>query len=210
MKSFQLIEKKLFERGFQLIAGTDEAGRGPLAGPVVAAAVIFPPDVIIEGIEDSKKINAKEREKLAKEIQTKAIAYSISVIDHNLIDELNIFRASLLAIKQAIERLKVTPDFILVDGKFSPDISIPVKSIVKGDSKCFTIASASILAKTYRDSLMREYSKEYPKYNFQKNMGYPTLDHIQAILKFGHCEIHRKTFLKKIYERRFKQLKIEF
>lgn len=210
MKSFQLIEKKLFERGFQLIAGTDEAGRGPLAGPVVAAAVIFPPDVIIEGIEDSKKINAKEREKLAKEIQTKAIAYSISVIDHNLIDELNIFRASLLAIKQAIERLKVTPDFILVDGKFSPDISIPVKSIVKGDSKCFTIASASILAKTYRDSLMREYSKEYPEYNFQKNMGYPTLDHIQAILKFGHCEIHRKTFLKKIYERRFKQLKIEF
>lgn len=210
MKSFQLIEKKLFERGYQLIAGTDEAGRGPLAGPVVAATVIFPPNIIIEGIEDSKKINANEREKLAEEIKTKALSYSVSVIDHNLIDELNILHASLLAMKQAIERLKVNPDFVLVDGKFSPDISIPVKSIVKGDSKCFTIAAASILAKTYRDNLMREYSKEYPEYNFQKNKGYPTSDHIQAILRFGHCEIHRKTFMKKIYERRIKQLEIEF
>lgn len=210
MKGFQIIEKKLISQGFQLIAGTDEAGRGPLAGPVVAAAVIFPPDVIIEGIEDSKKINAREREKLAEEIKTKALDYSVSVIDQNLIDELNILRASLLAMKQAIEKLKVNPDYVLVDGKFNPDISIPAKSIVKGDSRCFTIAAASILAKTYRDNLMGEYSSKYPEYNFHKNMGYPTREHIQAILKYGPCEIHRKTFLKKIHERKFKQLEIEF
>lgn len=210
MKSFQKLEKELFSEGYNLIAGVDEAGRGPLAGPVVAAAVVFLPDTIIQGIDDSKKLNEKEREFLEVEIKKKALAYSIFVADVNYINEKNILVASLYAMKNSILNLSIKPDFVLVDGKFTLELPIKNRAIIKGDSKCFSIAAASILAKTYRDRLMIEYSKIYPEYNFHKNKGYPTRDHINAILKYGHCEIHRKKFLRKVYERRFIQQEIEF
>lgn len=210
MNSFQKIEKEILSKGYKLIAGVDEAGRGPLAGPVVAAAVIFSEETFIEGINDSKKLSIKEREELEIEIKNKALAYSISVVNEKGIDNLNILRASLLAMKNAILNLELKPDFILVDGKFELDLEIENRAIVKGDAKCFSIAAASILAKTYRDRLMSEYSQKFPQYKFHKNKGYPTKEHIKAILEFGPCEIHRKKFLRKIYERRTEQPEIEF
>lgn len=210
MKTFQAIEKDIFKKGYRLIAGVDEAGRGPLAGPVVAAAVIFEPDTKIDGIEDSKKLNEKERTILEEEIKKKALAYSIFAADVNYIDKCNILRATLYAMKNSILNLGIEPDFVLIDGKFSPELPYKSKAIIKGDNKCFSIAAASILAKTYRDRLMIEYSKIYPEYNFHKNKGYPTKEHINAILKYGHCEIHRKLFLRKIYERRSFQMEFEF
>ncbi len=210
MNSFQKIEKEILSKGYKLIAGVDEAGRGPLAGPVVAAAVIFSAETFIEGINDSKKLSQKNREALEIEIKQKALSYSVFVVDEKEIDRLNIFNASLFAMKNAIMKLSLTPDYVLVDGKFKLDLSIENKAVIKGDSRCFSIAGASILAKTYRDRLMREYSKIYPHYKFHKNKGYPTKEHIKAILEFGPCEIHRKKFLRKIYERRTEQQKIEF
>lgn len=194
MRTFQKIEKKLFDEGYKLIAGVDEAGRGPLAGPVVAAAVIFDQNTFIRGIDDSKKLNQKEREALEEEIKAKALAYSISVVDVKNIDKSNILLASLEAMKKSIMSLSVTPDFVLIDGKFSPELPYKNSAIIKGDSKCFSIAAASILAKTFRDRLMQEYSEKYPQYKFHKHKGYPTQEHIEAILKYGPCEIHRKNF----------------
>lgn len=210
MKTFQQIEKELFAQGYRLIAGVDEVGRGPLAGPVVAAAVIFDPLTIIEGVDDSKKLSEKKREILEQEIKKKALAYSIYVVDVDFIDRHNIFVASLYSMLNAVLNLKIKPDFVLIDGKFSPEMPYKNKAVIKGDSKCFSIAAASILAKTYRDRLMIEYSQKYPEYNFHKNKGYPTKEHINAILKYGHCEIHRKLFLRKIYERRIFQMEINF
>jgi len=210
LKTFQKIEKELFRKGYQLIAGVDEAGRGPLAGPVVAAAVIFDPETVIDGIDDSKKLTQKERDELEIIIKEKALAYSISIVDVDEINRLNILKASLLAMKQAITNLKLVPEYILVDGKFLIDLPIDNRAVVKGDSKCFSIAAASILAKTYRDRLMLKYAEVHPQYNFHKNKGYPTREHIEAILNYGPCEIHRKKFLRKIYERRIIQQKIEF
>lgn len=210
MRTFQKIEKKLFDEGYKLIAGVDEAGRGPLAGPVVAAAVIFDQNTFIRGIDDSKKLNQKEREALEEEIKAKALAYSISVVDVKNIDKSNILLASLEAMKKSIMSLSVTPDFVLIDGKFSPELPYKNSAIIKGDSKCFSIAAASILAKTFRDRLMQEYSEKYPQYKFHKHKGYPTQEHIEAILKYGPCEIHRKKFLRKIYERRIIQQEFEF
>lgn len=210
MRTFQKIEKKLFDEGYKLIAGVDEAGRGPLAGPVVAAAVIFDLNTFIRGIDDSKKLNQKEREALEEEIKAKALAYSISVVDVKSIDKSNILLASLEAMKKSIMSLSVTPDFVLIDGKFSPELPYKNSAIIKGDSKCFSIAAASILAKTFRDRLMQEYSEKYPQYKFHKHKGYPTQEHIEAILKYGPCEIHRKKFLRKIYERRIIQQEFEF
>ncbi len=210
MRTFQKIEKKLFDEGYKLIAGVDEAGRGPLAGPVVAAAVIFDQNTFIRGIDDSKKLNQKEREALEEEIKAKALAYSISVVDVKSIDKSNILLASLEAMKKSIMSLSVTPDFVLIDGKFSPELPYKNSAIIKGDSKCFSIAAASILAKTFRDRLMQEYSEKYPQYKFHKHKGYPTQEHIEAILKYGPCEIHRKKFLRKIYERRIIQQEFEF
>ncbi|MCX8057596.1 MAG: ribonuclease HII [Ignavibacteria bacterium] len=210
MKTFQKIEKEFFKKGFELIAGVDEAGRGPLAGPVVAAAVVFDTNISIDGINDSKKLSEKDRIELEKEIKSKALAYSVQVVSVELINQLNILRASLLAMKNAVEELSILPQIVLVDGNFPINISIENKPIKKGDAKCFSIAAASILAKNYRDRLMISYSEIYPEYKFHKNKGYPTKEHIEAILKYGPCEIHRKKFLRKIYEREFIQQQIEF
>jgi len=210
LKTFQKIEREFFRKGYRLIAGVDEAGRGPLAGPVVAASVVFDERIEIDGINDSKKLNSKEREQLEKEIKQKALAYSIFVVDVDEINKLNILRSSLFAMEQSILQLEFKPDLILVDGNYKLNLSIENRPIVKGDSKCFSIAAASILAKTYRDRLMIELSEKFPEYKFHKNKGYPTREHIEAILKFGPCEIHRKKFLRKIYERKSEQQKIIF
>jgi len=210
LKTFQKIEREFFKKGYRLIAGVDEAGRGPLAGPVVAASVVFDERIEIDGINDSKKLTSKEREQLEKEIKQKALAYSIFVVDVDEINKLNILRSSLFAMEQSILQLELKPDLILVDGNYKLNLSIENRPIVKGDSKCFSIAAASILAKTYRDRLMIELSEKFPEYKFHKNKGYPTREHIEAILKFGPCEIHRKKFLRKIYERKSEQQKIIF
>jgi ribonuclease HII len=210
MKSFQSIEKKYFNSGYGLVAGADETGRGPLAGPVVAASIIFPKDIKIYGINDSKRLSLAERLDLEVEIKLKALALSVKSIDHVTIDKINILNASLLAMKKAVESLGVLPQLILVDGPKIFDSTIKAIPIINGDSKCFSIAAASILAKNYRDRLMIEYAEKYPNYNFEKNKGYPTKFHIEAILKHGPCEIHRKKFLTKIYERRIGQTTFGF
>jgi len=182
----------------RFIAGVDEAGRGPLAGPVVSAAVIFDENTVIDGVNDSKKLSKKEREKLFPEIIDKSLAYSISVISHGVIDSINILQASLLAMKTAVNRLETKPDLILIDGNKvfnSPVTAVPV---VKGDSKSFAIAAASIIAKVTRDDIMQRLDKYYPEYLWSKNKGYPTKEHISAIKSYGSSPLHRKTFLKKI------------
>ncbi|MBM4175372.1 MAG: ribonuclease HII [Ignavibacteria bacterium] len=210
MRTYQRIEKKYFKAGYKLIAGTDEAGRGPLAGPVVAAAVVFPRKVWIDGINDSKKLSLSERLDLESKIKSKALAYSVQSVNHSTINEINILNASLLAMKKAIESLGVNPDIILVDGTKLFDSQVKAEAIIDGDNKCFSIAAASILAKNHRDRLMLEYADKFPIYNFEKNKGYPTKFHIEAILKYGPCEIHRKKFLTKIYERRIEQDSFKF
>ena len=192
-------DKKYLSPNIKFLAGVDEAGRGPLAGPVVAAAVIFERDTHIEGIADSKTLTEKKREFLFEKIISKCVSYSVSVIDHGIIDEINILKASLLAMKNAVKGLTVKPDLVLIDGNKSFYFDVPVITIVKGDAKSFSIGAASIIAKVTRDRLMRKYSLDYPNYLLEKNKGYPTLQHRQAVLKFGPSPIHRKTFLKKLY-----------
>jgi ribonuclease HII len=191
-------DKKYLNKKVKILAGVDEAGRGPLAGPVVAAAVIFKKNTFIKNINDSKQLTEKERERLFDKIITKALSYSVSIIDHNIIDEINILNASLLAMKQAVEGLDSKPDLILVDGnrKFSSDI--PVIPIVKGDAKSFSIAAASIIAKVTRDRLMKSLALDYPDYLWEQNKGYPTKRHREIIKEIGPSPLHRKTFLKKI------------
>lgn len=198
MKNF---DKKYLENDKLIVAGTDEAGRGPLAGPVVAAAVILPIDFYDERINDSKKLSASLRSELFNVIKKDALAYAYTIISHKKIDEINILQASLLAMKRSIEKLKIQPNIILVDGNKSFQYNAKVIPIVKGDSKSLSIASASIIAKVVRDKLMNSHSKKYPYYGWQSNKGYPTKEHINAVLKFGACSLHRKTFLKKIFER---------
>ena len=192
-------DKKYLSPNIKFLAGVDEAGRGPLAGPVVAAAVIFERDTHIEGIADSKTLSEKKREFLFEKIISKCLSFSVSVIDHGIIDEINILKASLLAMKNAVKGLTVKPDLVLIDGNKSFYFDVPVITIVKGDAKSFSIGAASIIAKVTRDRLMRKYSLDYPNYLLEKNKGYPTLQHRQAVLKFGPSPIHRKTFLKKLY-----------
>lgn len=180
------------------VAGTDEAGRGPLAGPVVAAAVLFDKNCFIEGINDSKKLSEKKREELFDRIRECALAYSVSIIDHQEIDSINILQASLKAMKTACEALRVRPSLVLVDGNKSFSSSLRNVPVVKGDSKSFAVAAASILAKVTRDRIMYELAEEYPQYNWKKNKGYPTAEHIAALRISGPCPYHRKTFLKKI------------
>ena len=185
-----------------LIAGLDEVGRGCLAGPVVCAAVIMPleKELIIDGINDSKKLTAKERERLDKLILEKAIAYSISIIDKETIDEINILEATKLGMKNAVENLKIKPNILLIDAvKIESDIK--QENIIKGDEKSYNIACASIIAKVYRDNYMKQISLKYPLYNFAQNKGYGTCEHIEGLLKNGPCQIHRKTFISKILER---------
>ena len=193
------IEDAFFKKGYQTICGVDEAGRGPLAGPVCAAAVILPPHVEIPGLNDSKKLTDKRRRELYPIIQEQAIAYGIALVDHNTIDEINILQATYLAMEQAITQLKVRPDLALVDGNRAKDFGVPVETVVSGDSLSASIAAASILAKVTRDDLMLEMENEYPGYGFAVHKGYGTKAHYAALEQLGPCPIHRMTFLKKLY-----------
>ena len=187
-------ERKLWEDGYELIAGVDEAGRGPLAGPVFAAAVIFPKDVVIDGINDSKKLSEKKREALFDIIKENALAYSIVSVDEKEIDEINILNAAMNAFKMALESLDVKPDFALLDGNRAPELDIPFEAVVKGDAKVQAIAAASILAKVARDRYITEMDSVYPQYGFAKHKGYPTKEHKEAVAKYGPSPIHRRTF----------------
>ncbi|MFA8342163.1 MAG: ribonuclease HII [Rhodothermaceae bacterium] len=197
MKEF---DNKFLTSEIKRIAGVDEAGRGPLAGPVVAAAVIFDDNTVIEKINDSKKLSEKVRNILFDEILEKSRAYGIGIIDNNEIDEINILQASLKAMKIACSKLQVEPDLILIDGNKSFYTHVKTETIVKGDAKSQAIAAASILAKVTRDRLMEKYAENFPEYNWKKNKGYPTKEHREAVKKFGATELHRKSFLRKILE----------
>ncbi|MBT8386762.1 MAG: ribonuclease HII [Ignavibacteria bacterium] len=193
------IDKQYLSKKVQLLAGVDEAGRGPLAGPVVAAAVIFSPDVVIKGINDSKVLSEKRREDLFEKIIKNSIAYSVSVVSVEVIEEINILNASLLAMRQSVEALKVQPDLILADGNKKFDYPVPVIPIVKGDAKSFSIAAASIVAKVTRDRIMKELAIEFPVYSWENNKGYPTRQHRESIKIHGTTTFHRKTFLKNLF-----------
>ena len=182
-------------RDLAYVAGIDEAGRGPLAGPVVAAAVILPKDIFLPFLNDSKKVTEKRRDVLFDEIKQNAIAYGIGIASNTLIDEINILQATYEAMREAINSLEKTPDVLLVDAVHIPDINIKQVGIVKGDAKSVNIAAASILAKVTRDRLMAEYDKIYPEYGFASNKGYGTATHIAALKEIGPCAIHRKSFI---------------
>ena len=192
-------EKAAVNSGFSCICGVDEAGRGPLAGPVCAAAVILPAGAALEGLDDSKKLTEKKRERLYDIIKQTAVAYSVAYGTLEEIETVNILEATYLAMNRAIEGLTVKPDFALIDGNRVPrGIKIPCETVVKGDSRSMSIAAASVLAKVTRDRLMLEYDKKYPEYNFKKHKGYGTKEHTELIKQYGPCEIHRLSFLKNI------------
>ena len=188
------------DEGFATVCGVDEAGRGPLAGPVCAAAVILPQDLVIEGLNDSKKLTEKRREALYEIITREAVAYGIAFADEREIDEINILQATFLAMRRAVEQLAVRPDIVLVDGNREPNLgNLPVKTIVKGDSLSANIAAASILAKVTRDRFMLEQDAIYPQYGFAVHKGYGTKAHYAALTQYGPCPMHRQSFLKKFY-----------
>ena len=190
-------EKQLREKGFKAICGIDEAGRGPLAGPVVVASVIMPENSMIEGVNDSKKISEKKREKLYDQILEEAISYGVGIIGQDEIDEINILNATKKALTLSLKELTTKPDLIIVDALTHIDtMGIPYESIIKGDAKCYSIASASIIAKVTRDRIMREWNSVYPEYGFIQHKGYGTAKHISAIKEYGLCPIHRKSFTK--------------
>ena len=191
-------ERITSEKGFKNICGVDEAGRGPLAGPVCAAAVILKPNQIIEGVNDSKKLSEKKREALFDVIKNEVLAYSIAFATVEEIEELNILNATMLAMKRAVEGLKIKADYALIDGNRLPPLNIPCEYVIKGDAKSMSIAAASILAKVSRDRLCYKYAEKYPQYGFDKHKGYGTKAHTQAIKEYGPCEIHRMSFLTKI------------
>ena len=190
-------EQELHRQGYVNVAGVDEVGRGPLAGPVVAAAVILPHDFDVLGIDDSKKLSEKRREELYEIIMEKAVAWGIGMADHETIDEINILQAAKLAMKRALAELEDV-DYITFDAMKIEDIDIPQESVIKGDSKILAIAAASIVAKVTRDRMMTEYAKQYPGYGFEKNKGYGTKAHYEGISEHGICPIHRRSFLKKV------------
>lgn len=196
------IEDENYAVGFQTICGVDEAGRGPLAGPVCAAAVILPPHARIPGLNDSKKLSDKRRRELFPVIQEQALAFGIAFASEQEIDEINILQATFLAMKRAMEQLSLRPDLALVDGNRETDFGIPAKTVVKGDSLSANIAAASILAKVTRDDLMIRMADRYPEYGFEIHKGYGTRAHYAALERFGPCPIHRMTFLKKFYEQK--------
>lgn len=191
-------EKEAIAKGYKAVCGVDEAGRGPLAGPVCAAAVILPEGVIIDGVNDSKKLSEKKREALFDVIREQSLAYSIAYATVNEIEEINILNATMLAMKRAVEGLSVKADYAMIDGNRLPKLAIDSECIVKGDAKSMSIACASILAKVSRDRLLYKYAEEYPMYGFDKHKGYGTAAHREAILKYGPCPYHRKSFLKKL------------
>ena len=193
------IENEIYKTGVQTICGIDEAGRGPLAGPVVVAAVIMPKDSFIEGVNDSKKVSEKKREALYEQITDEAIAWGVGIIDQKEIDEINILNATKKGLTTAIKELKVKPDRIIVDALDKIDtLGIPYTPIIKGDAKCYSIAAASIIAKVTRDRIMRQWDEIYPMYGFEKHKGYGTAMHMQAIREYGLCPLHRRSFTKNI------------
>ena len=190
-------ENELRNKGFKTICGIDEAGRGPLAGPVVVASVIMPANSMIEGVNDSKKISEKKREKIFDQILQEAVSYGIAIIGQDEIDEINILNATKKGLTVSLQELTEKPDLIVVDALSGIDtMGIPYESIIKGDAKCYSIAAASILAKVTRDRIMREWDKVYPEYGFEKHKGYGTAAHIAAIKEHGLCPIHRRSFTK--------------
>ena len=197
LKNMLEIENGLYCKGYNYICGIDEAGRGPLCGPVVAAAVILPKDKCIEGVNDSKKLSEKKREKLYEDIMKNAVAVGIGIGEVSLIEEVNILNATKIAMKRAIENLKIKPDYVLVDGNQMIDIKIPGQTVISGDAKSESIAAASIIAKVTRDRMLIEYDKKYPDYGFAKHKGYGTKMHIEAIAKYGLTPIHRPSFCTK-------------
>ena len=187
-------ERTLWDEGFLRIAGVDEAGVGPLAGPVVAAAVVFPPGVGLKGVDDSKKLSPERRLELAGAIRVSAAAWAVARVEREEIDRVNIYQASLLAMRRALEALASAPDYVLVDARRIPGLRIPQEPIVKGDARCHAIAAASILAKTERDALMEGFDSQFPGYGFATHKGYPTDAHREAIRRLGPCDIHRRSF----------------
>ena len=193
------IEDSFYAQGIDVICGVDEAGRGPLAGPVCAAAVILPKHLELPGLTDSKKLTDKKRRELYPVIKEQAIAYGIGFATEQEIDEINILQATFLAMQRALDQLTVKPDLALIDGNREKDFGIPVKTVVKGDSLSLNIAAASVLAKVTRDDLMLELAEKYPQYGFEIHKGYGTKAHYAALRELGPCEIHRMSFLKKFY-----------
>jgi len=198
------IEQKLWQTGIQTIAGIDEVGRGPLAGPVFACAVIFKPDYFLDGVKDSKKLSEKNRVLLSRELRKNAVTFSIGISDEKEIDKINIRQATFLAMKRALEKLTIEPMYVLVDGENIPDLRFPSSGIIKGDQRSFTISAASIIAKVERDNYMKNLDVEFPVYHFAKNKGYGTQEHIAALKMNGICQYHRKSFLSKILGANFK------
>ena len=199
LKELKQIEEELYNSGANLICGIDEAGRGPLAGPVVVATVIMPRNSMIEGVNDSKKVSEKKREKLYDLITDEAIAYGVGIIDQKEIDRINILNATKEGLTMAVKELNPKPDLIIVDALSKIDTEgIPYKSIIKGDAKCYSIACASIIAKVTRDRIMRQWDEVYPQYGFIKHKGYGTAAHIAAIKEYGLCPLHRLSFVKNI------------
>lgn len=197
LTNLKSMEKELYNKGFEYICGIDEAGRGPLAGPVVVAGVIMPKDSMIEGVNDSKKVSEKKREKLYDVILEEAISYSVAIIGQDVIDDINILNATKQGVTKVVEELDVKPNLILVDALTHINTKgIPYDSIIKGDAKCYNIAAASIIAKVTRDRIMRQWDEIYPQYGFINHKGYGTAKHIEAIKEYGPCPIHRKTFIK--------------
>lgn len=193
-------ENEAYSKGYNCVCGVDEAGRGPLAGPVFAAAVILPKGYVIEGVNDSKKLSEKKREELFEKIKSEALCYSVASVDEKIIDEINILNATFLAMEKAVEGLKIHPDFVMIDGNRAPkNLDIPCQTVVKGDAKSASIATASILAKVSRDRYMLEMAEKYPEYCFEKHKGYGTKLHYEMLDKYGVSEIHRKSFLKSWY-----------
>ncbi|MBE6734975.1 MAG: ribonuclease HII [Ruminococcaceae bacterium] len=191
-------ENLAYEKGYKYVCGVDEAGRGPLAGPVCAAAVILPPGLILEGVNDSKKLTEKKREKLFDVIIDNALAYSIAYSSVEEIEDINILNATMNAMKRAVEGLQIPADFAYIDGNRTPELNIPCEYIIKGDARSMSVAAASILAKVSRDRLLLEYAKEYPQYCFEKHKGYGTKLHTDMIKEYGPCPVHRMSFLKNI------------
>ena len=187
-------ERKLYEQGYELICGCDEAGRGPLVGPVVAGAVILPKNYHLEGLTDSKKLSEKKREIYFEQIKEDAIAYGIGIVDAKTIDEINIYEASRLAMKKAMENMKVKPEYVLTDAMPINDYSVPVEAIIHGDGLSITIAAASVLAKVTRDHIMYELDQKYPQYEFKKHKGYPTKRHLELLRLYGPTEDYRFTY----------------
>ena len=197
LNTLKIIEEDLHKKGFEQICGIDEAGRGPLAGPVVVAGVIMPKDSFIEGVNDSKKVSEKKRELLYDKILDEAISYSVAIIGQDVIDEINILNATKKGVTSVVEGLDVKPNLIVIDALEHIDTKgIPYESIIKGDAKCYSIAAASIVAKVTRDRIMRQWDEIYPQYGFAKHKGYGTAAHISAIKEYGLCPIHRRSYTK--------------